>query len=57
MSMAVAECGSGKTFAPPTLRKIAATFWAIGSAFAPLWRWADSVRALSGHSGDHLFDD
>jgi len=40
-----------------TLRKIAADFLGNRARHCrSCGRWADSVRALSGHSGDHLFD-
>jgi GNAT superfamily N-acetyltransferase len=40
-----------------TLRKTAADFLVDRARPLPLlWRWADKLSALSGRSGDHLFD-
>src|SRR5882672_4430722 len=57
MSMLWRNAGRVKPLHRRTLRKIAADFLGNRARHLPLlWRWADSVRALSGHSGDHLFD-
>jgi GNAT superfamily N-acetyltransferase len=57
MNMQWRNAGRVKPLHCRTLRKTAADFLCAGARHLPLlWRWADDIAALSGHSGDHLFD-
>jgi GNAT superfamily N-acetyltransferase len=57
MNMRWHNAGRVKSLHRRTLRKTAADFLADRVGHLPLlWRWADNLAALSGHSGDHLFD-
>lgn len=57
MNMRWRNAGRVKPLHRRTLRKTAADFLCAGARHLPLlWRWADDIAALSGRSGDHLFD-
>jgi hypothetical protein len=57
MNMRWRNAGRVKPLHRRTLRKAAADFLSAGIRNLPLlWRWGDNISALSGHSGDHLFD-
>src|SRR5882672_9821946 len=57
MSMQWRNAGRVKPVHRRTLRKTAADVLCVGVRHLPLlWRWADDISALSGRSGDHLFD-
>jgi len=57
MNMQWRNAGRVKSLHRRTLRKTAADFLADRARHLPLlWRWADNISALSGRSGDHLFD-
>jgi hypothetical protein len=57
MNMGWRNAGRVKSVYRRTLRKTNADFLADRAQHLPLvWRWADRLSALSGRSGDHLFD-
>lgn len=57
MNMRWRNAGKVRALYRRTLRKTAADFLTDRARPLPLlWRWADNLSALSGRSGDHLFD-
>jgi len=57
MNMQWRNAGRVKPLHRRTLRKAVAAFLGTGARHLPLlWRWADNISALSGQTGDHLFD-
>src|SRR5258706_12065705 len=57
MKMQWRDGGGVKCLHRRTLPKTAADFLSAGVRHLPLlWRWVDDTSALSGRSGDHLFD-
>jgi len=57
MNMGWHNAGRVKSLHRRTARKAVADFLADRAEQVPfLWRWADNMAALSGRSGDHLFD-
>ncbi|MDH3315655.1 MAG: GNAT family N-acetyltransferase [Gammaproteobacteria bacterium] len=57
MNMRWRNAGRVRSLYHRTIRKTTAEFLANRVRRLPLlWRWADNLSALSGRSGDHLFD-
>jgi GNAT superfamily N-acetyltransferase len=57
MNMQWRNAGGVKPRHRRTLRKTVAAFLGARARHLPLlWRWADNISALSGHTGEHLFD-